>query len=152
MVVPVANCCKIVWQTGIFDPFFRPLAETINRPRPPVQHPAQPQQQDDPLRFPVHAGGNPIDPRQLAEVLYARRQHRFENVLRGIERALMLFLTSLIPGLHERHVNAVEQRQLDEAQRDLHLQQHEAGGEPPPAPQPEPQREDEAEPDPVVLL
>lgn len=70
---------------------------------------------------------------------------------------MMIFLASLVPGLHERHVNAVEQRQRDAAQRgQLPLQQPQQpegqGEQPPPAPLPEPQQEDEVEPEPIIIL
>ena len=108
-------------------------------------------------------------------MLVDRQQNRFRDILRSIERCIMIFLASLIPGLHERHVNAVEQRQRDEAQQQqLLLQQQQqrqaaaggsggievndggeggagAGQVPPPAPQPEPQM-DEVDVEPLVVL
>ena len=122
----------------------------------------------------MDANANQPDPARTAQMLVGRQQDRFRDIFRSIERCIMIFLASLIPGLHERHVNAVEQRQRDEAQRQqLFLQQQQqqaaaggsggmevndggeggagAGQVPPPAPQPEPQM-DEVDVEPLVVL
>ncbi|CUS08429.1 unnamed protein product [Tuber aestivum] len=183
-----------VWQTGVLEPFLRPIIDTINPPPPPAQPPApgptqqvpdQPQPQaaagnpnhgNPPLEHAADANANQLDPARTAQMLIDRQQNRFRDIFRGIERCIMIFLASLIPGLHERHVDAVEQRQRDETQRQqlLQHQQHQqagaagsgdmevndegeggagagAGQVPPPAPQPEPQM-DEVDVDPLVVL
>ncbi|KAG0637425.1 hypothetical protein HOY80DRAFT_270016 [Tuber brumale] len=189
-----------VWQTGILEPLLRPVIEAINPPPPPPpstqppaptpaqQVPNQPQPQaaaanpnndNPPPGHAMDANANQPDPTRTAQMLIDRQQDRFRDIFRSIERCIMIFLASLIPGLHERHVNAVEQRQRDEAQRQqLLLQQQQqqqraagggssgdmeandggeggaragAGQVPPPAPQPEPQV-DEVDVDPLVVL
>ncbi|KAG0125467.1 hypothetical protein HOY82DRAFT_142085 [Tuber indicum] len=185
-----------VWQTGVLEPLLRPVIEAINPPPPPPpstqppastpapQFPNQPQPQaaanpindNPPPGQAMDANVNQPDPARTAQILIDRQQDRFRDIFRGIERCIMIFLASLIPGLHERHVNAVEQRQRDEAQRQqLLLQQQQqqqraaadgsgdtevndggeggagAGQVPPPAPQPEPQV-DEVDVDPLVVL
>lgn len=46
-------------------------------------------------------------------MLVARREDRLRDLFRGVERGITIFLASLIPGLHERHVDAVEARQRE---------------------------------------
>ncbi|RPB03641.1 hypothetical protein L873DRAFT_1730546 [Choiromyces venosus 120613-1] len=171
-----------IWETGILEPFLRPVIDAINPPPPPAPAPAPaqtpaptPAAADNPTNTnppppspppaPPAPGQNPnrnLDPAQTAQMLIDRQQDRFRDIFRSIERCVMIFLASLIPGLHERHVNAVEQRQRDEAMRQQQQQLAAAGGggvgegegagqQPPPAPQPEPQI-DEVEVEPLVVL
>lgn len=49
-------------------------------------------------------------------MLVARRDDRLRELFRGVERGVTIFLASLIPGLHERHVDAVEARQREAQQ------------------------------------
>lgn len=43
----------------------------------------------------------------------ARRNDGVREIFRGVERGITIFLASLVPGLHERHVDAVEARQRE---------------------------------------
>lgn len=43
----------------------------------------------------------------------ARRNDGIREIFRGVERGITIFLASLVPGLHERHVDAVEARQRE---------------------------------------
>lgn len=129
----------LVWQTGIFNEFFRPLAEAINPPppNPPNPNPANPApaaapvaaagpnpnpnpepNQQQPTQQPLarDANGNPVDPAHTANMLVARREDRLRDMVRGVERGITIFLASLVPGLHERHVDAVEARQREAQQ------------------------------------
>lgn len=46
-------------------------------------------------------------------MLMARRNDGIREIFRGVERGITIFLASLVPGLHERHVDAVEARQRE---------------------------------------
>lgn len=46
-------------------------------------------------------------------MLMARRNDGVWEIFRGVERGITIFLASLVPGLHERHVDAVEARQRE---------------------------------------
>lgn len=46
-------------------------------------------------------------------MLMARRNDGVREIFRGVERGITIFLASLVPGLHERHVDAVEARQRE---------------------------------------
>ncbi|RPB13157.1 hypothetical protein P167DRAFT_564672 [Morchella conica CCBAS932] len=114
-----------IWQTGIFNDFLRPLMEAINPPPPnpnlnpnPVAAADGPNLEPNPTQTPLarDANGNPIGPAQTAGMLVARREDRVRDIIRGVERGITIFLASLIPGLHERHVDAVEARQREAQQ------------------------------------
>jgi hypothetical protein len=85
-------------------------------------------------------------------MLIGRQQDRWREMLRGVERGVTIFLASLVPGMHERHVNAVEQRQREEQLLLQQQQPQEDGEAQPPQPEPalqpqlQPQVEDEPEP------
>lgn len=126
-----------IWQTGIFNDFLRPLMEAINPPAPhlnpnpnPPAAAVGPNPDPNPTQTPVarDVNGNPIGPAQTAGMLVARREDRIRDMIRGIERGITIFLASLVPGLHERHVDAVEARQREAQQ--LREAQQAANAEP----------------------
>ncbi|KAB5551005.1 hypothetical protein GE09DRAFT_1124507 [Coniochaeta sp. 2T2.1] len=63
---------------------------------------------------PHHANNQP-DPAEAAARLVARRQHHNANWvmdhIRGVERAALLFLASIAPGVAERHIARLEEQE-----------------------------------------
>ena len=89
---------SIAWQTGLAATYLRPLAALLTAAPP---RPAQGPQ------------GEP-DPEAIARMIVRRReQEGFRGMLRGVERGVALFIASLVPGLHERHVQAVEREERE---------------------------------------
>lgn len=94
-----------VWQTGLLNDVVRPLVEALYPPPPQQQPPAPGQHQQEQQQE------QPLDPGRTAQLLVNRREDRMREVVRNAERALMIFMASLVPGWHDRHVNAIEQQQ-----------------------------------------
>ncbi|TGZ82413.1 hypothetical protein EX30DRAFT_394728 [Ascodesmis nigricans] len=110
-----------LWQTGLV----RPIIEAVNPPPPQAgahraamhnnhnQHnnqaqPNQPNQQADaPLQA---ANPDPTDPARAAQIIIERHEGTSRRMFRALENGVGLFLASLVPGLHERHVEAAERR------------------------------------------
>lgn len=127
----------IVWQAGLFNNILHFINETINPAPPPVQN-AQTNAAQVP-RQPAQDGAQvaaQLNPAQTAQMLIDRQQQGgMRQFVRSAERAAALFVASLIPGLHERHVHAVEQRNRDQrrqaeaAQEQQQVQQQDARGQ-----------------------
>jgi hypothetical protein len=107
-------CLIFLWQTGVLNELMRPLLDAMY---PPV-----PQQQQPPNAAPAAAaaGAPPqqqqqqqpqMDPANTAAMLINRQEDRVREMIRNTERAFMIFMASLIPGWHDRHVNAIERQQ-----------------------------------------
>lgn len=108
-----------VWQTGLLNDVVRPFVEALYPPPPPQQQqPAAPgQQQQQQLQE------QPLDPGRTAQLLVNRREDRMREIVRNAERTFMIFMASLVPGWHDRHVNAIEQQQAREAEQQRQEQQ-----------------------------
>ncbi|KAF3929593.1 hypothetical protein ABW19_dt0208763 [Dactylella cylindrospora] len=114
-VIQIFGLFLFLWQSGIFDYFFLPMARRINNMIPdpnrlvmlPPQQPAA--QQED-----AH------DPRDLAQRLIEQHNNRQVGrvgaAVEAVQNSLSIFLASLIPGLGERIGNAraqeIERRRL----------------------------------------
>lgn len=97
---------RVVW-----DPFFHHLEGLVplagNEVRNQNRNPLQRQNAVEPHE--VGANGLP-DPTQLAQRLLQERNERdlnsFRQFIRWLERAVALFIASLVPGVGERHIRA----------------------------------------------
>jgi len=116
-----------VWQTGLLNQITRPLIEVFYPPPPPgFQRPVVPQAQQQPM-----------NPAQTAQMLVNRQEDRLREVIRNVERAFMIFMASLVPGWHDRHVNAIERQQQqarEVAQQQQQQQQQQQAEEDQPQP------------------
>jgi hypothetical protein len=110
-----------LWQTGLLNELMRPLLDAIYPPLPqpqPAPNAAAPQPQPQPQPQ--------MDPANTAAMLINRQEDRMREIIRNAERAFMIFMASLIPGWHDRHVNAIErQQQLVREQQQREQQQRE---------------------------
>ncbi|KAG7141419.1 hypothetical protein HYQ45_001981 [Verticillium longisporum] len=132
-VIAIAISIFIV-NTGLFDAYFDrivapmrrhldnllPLANNNHNNNPPnnADLPGNPDDQ----RAPAAAQHNgPLDPAQAAARLVARRRHDNTTWLmeqaRRLERAGLLFLASIAPGVAERHIAHLEEQERAERQR-----------------------------------
>ncbi|KAF8473446.1 hypothetical protein BDZ91DRAFT_790187 [Kalaharituber pfeilii] len=113
-----------IWQTGILNNQFR-NARALYRELFPPQELHVLQQPNHTMPVQAATNGEPISPAATAQLLVQRdgerRQTRVREVYESVERGLTLFIASLVPGMHERHVRAHEER---ERQR---LAVHDAG-------------------------
>lgn len=98
-----------VWQTGILDTQFAAVRALYRELFPQMPQPAPPQ----PVS-PINPR-TPLDPSATAEMLVRRqnlrRRTRAREAYESVERVVTLFVASLIPGMHERHVRAHEERE-----------------------------------------
>ncbi|KAI5808600.1 hypothetical protein DFH27DRAFT_522026 [Peziza echinospora] len=102
-----------IWQTGLLNEQFAAARTLYREIFPPTQ----------PNNLAPHARTNPAQaaqtipptPEATARLLMQRdaerRQTRFRDAMGIVERSLGLFLASLIPGMHERHVQALGERE-----------------------------------------
>ncbi|KAM0537559.1 hypothetical protein ACHAP9_004107 [Verticillium nonalfalfae] len=158
-VIAIAISIFIV-NTGLFDAYFDRIVAPIrrhldnllplannnhnhnhnNNPPNNADLPGNPNDQ----RAPVAAQHNgPLDPAQAAARLVARRRHDNTTWLmeqaRRLERAGLLFLASIAPGVAERHIahleeqERVERRRREEAEAAATAAAAAANGEPEPA-------------------
>ncbi|PNH48233.1 hypothetical protein VD0004_g138 [Verticillium dahliae] len=132
-VIAIAISIFIV-NTGLFDAYFDrivapirrhldnllPLANNNHNNNPPnnADLPGNPDDQ----RAPVAAQHNgPLDPAQAAARLVARRRYNNTTWLmeqaRRLERAGLLFLASIAPGVAERHIAHLEEQERAERRR-----------------------------------
>ncbi|KAG7103961.1 hypothetical protein HYQ44_015273 [Verticillium longisporum] len=156
-VIAIAISIFIV-NTGLFDAYFDRIVAPIrrhldnllplannnhNHNNNPPNNADLPGNPDD-QRAPVAAQHNgPIDPAQAAARLVARRRHDNTTWLmeqaRRLERAGLLFLASIAPGVAERHIahleeqERAERRRREEAEAAATAAAAAANGEPEPA-------------------
>lgn len=111
-----------VWQTGLA----RPLIEAFYPPPPQprvipgvlpqrqaqANQPNQPAQANAP-NAPVNNPVDPIDPARTAQIIIERHEGTSRRIFRAFENGVGLFIASLVPGLHERHVEAAERREME---------------------------------------
>ena len=104
-----------VWQTGILNDVLRPLVEAVYPPPPAplIDDPQEQQQQQQ----------QPPNPVNTAQLLINRQEDRVREVVRNAERCVMIFMASLVPGWHDRHVRAIEQQQEEVRLRDRELRE-----------------------------
>lgn len=124
----------IVWQTGILAEYWR-SGRALYREIFPPQPVAPPRMNNAPAA--TDAAGAPLDPSATANMLVhrhnERQQTRMREAYESVERVVALFVASLVPGMHERHVRAHEER---ERQRTAGAEGGERQGDGNEAPQP----------------
>ena len=98
-----------IWQTGILDTQFTAARILYRELFPHTPPPHQPEPSS-----PV-GHHTPRSPSATAEILVRRhnlrQRTRVREAYETIERLVALFVASLIPGMHERHVRAHEERE-----------------------------------------
>ncbi|KYK59730.1 hypothetical protein DCS_00864 [Drechmeria coniospora] len=119
-IVCLAICIFIV-STGLFNGMaenaWRPIGRHLGNILPALERPGRRRDQ----RVPPPAGGEGnLTPAQMAARLAAERQARegwLTGQIRRLERAGLLFLASIAPGVAERHIANVEAEQQAERNR-----------------------------------
>ncbi len=122
IILGVCALMVFVAQTGVFRPFLQSIWDPLRRhvenilplaanDRPLVAQGNNAGNDANALRDQAVAGGNVVPtPHQAAERLLRERDQRDEGIfrqnLRRLERALALFVASLVPGVGERHIAA----------------------------------------------
>ena len=98
-----------IWQTGILDTQFAAARILYREMFPHIPQPHHPEPSSPVRRH------TPFDPSATAEIVVRRhnlrQRTRAREVYETIERVVALFVASLIPGMHERHVRAHEERE-----------------------------------------
>ena len=116
-----------ICQTGILNGVLRPLVEAVY-PQPPVLPTIPADGNGDPQQQ------QPLNPADTAQLLINRQEDRARDVIRNIERAVVIFMASLVPGWHDRHVNAIERQQEEVRLREQREREEgERGEQPQPA-------------------
>lgn len=98
-----------LWQTGLINSISRYVTESIYPPPPPGFQ--TPTRQNTAGRSNPLQSRDPIDPAQTVQILVDRRDDRIREAVRNAERAMFIFMGSLIPGWHDNRVNAIEREQ-----------------------------------------
>jgi hypothetical protein len=105
---------------GIVDNAFHPVREQLEGLLPigDRDRQQQEQQQQQQQQQQQNQGADPVDPAQTAARLVAERRMQngawLRDQLRRIERAGILFLASFAPGVAERHIQQIEERERAE--------------------------------------
>lgn len=97
-----------VWQTGLW----RVIVATLNPAPPLVGVDADGVGGQGGVGVGGQGQGGELDPARTARMLIQRRRETAgRRVVRVLERSVGIFLASLVPGLHERHVENVERQE-----------------------------------------